>query len=753
MPLKISDFSVAASQGDDHIIELTSQTEVKSSGFFGRVFKSAGKDPDTNQATLQAFLNSIKQEKGQLFSNIAKARLSELTDGGKPLTGRMIKAVTQELEKAQHEVKKANEQFFQRLIYDQGPNGLKALVSAYLPQGVELTPNDLGLIAAQVQFQVQHLTSLGENITLADVKNAVFSFRSDLESLTPAGMTQLNNLVANHAQYGLSRQQAEDLRVIFLSHGVSSQQMIDKTMQFMTVAKNILPKLEACTSGPELMAVLETLNQTYQRLFGPQEQLDGPHPPEHAIPAAMHGALMLSGYTPDQTMNLYTRVLKGVPGTEVSCTCVTILTDDDSPATTRLLKPLMGMRGMIDDALAVMVGAAYIPIEVEGSHTGIGESYERRDQIPTGMFRYLRAMGYAVSEEEYGLTKHNTGALWAFSAGKGVVLAEDIYRLMHSAGNESGPSNFCDVGVGAMFSVLTQLKANEPGPGPFSPQNAWRTIFNEDPPAGVTKDNLSKAIGAKIESVMRQKMGDDFADHKGPFVFILISALGVPWQRALDIGAQPGEITFADLPVPFAFTLTAPPTWELERKTISIFTGDTFRREGEPTLSIGGHEPIQLKQPVPSQQKIDEVTAGMNDTDKEAYLEKVEQLKDYNRTVASQEPRGVYNFIADTILAQVTELTGTAEENRAQRIGVLQALSQTTSGPFRFISPLAKSDPPGQALYEHSCYNTTVSKEGDLIKVRLETPPGAPMPAKLEYVVDKAGTITMTDLRIGVPSQ
>ena len=105
-------------------------------------------------------------------------------------------------------------------------------------------------------------------------------------------------------------------------------------------------------------------------------------------------------------------------------------------------------------------------------------------------------------------------------------------------------------------------------------------------------------------------------------------------------------------------------------------------------------------------------------------------------------------MVADTILAQLTELTGTAEETRAQRIGVLQALTQTTSGVFRLISPLAGGADQGQ-LYEHSCYNTTVTRDGDLIRIHMETPPGSPMHGALDYTVDKQGNILMSAMSFG----
>ena len=749
MALTISDFTRAAAKGSDHVIEVKNQDQVKSSGFFGRTFKSAGRDVETNQATLQAFVDSVRDAKGDPLANVAKAKLTELTQGGKPLSGRMVKAVMQDLNMLQQEVQRSNEQFFQRLIYDQGPDGLKAIMESYMAEGASISPNDMEILAQQLRFKMEACTRDSENMTLEDVAQELESYGAALARVTPEALARLDNFVQNHAQHGLSKGQAQTMRALMLVNGITTQDLIDKTMKFSAACRDILPRLSGCKDGGELMGALAALDAKKRDLFPNDQSLDGLGFAENVMPAAMQGALLSSGYTPERTKDLLASVIMGKPGTEVCCSCGVILFKENTPANQQMLLPFLGMRRMMEDSMGQMVGFPHTQIEVEGGFTSPVAAYDRLDEIPPGPALYLRCLGYPMPSAQFGMNLHGVEAFLKSTADTNAVPAEDIYRLLQSLGESGGPGNLCHMGMGAMLSVLAQLKTVEPGHAPFSPQTVWQQVFNGPLPAGVTEKNLAFSIGATIQEAMDTQLGEDLANRKGPSMMIAISVLGVPWQRAINMAANPGVIRFADLPVPFAFTVKNP-SWALEKETLSASTGDIHRREGNSTIRIGGHDPLQLSQPVPSQAEIDRAMEGMTDEEKTAYLERVEQIKDYNhRNARVDGNKGIYNFMADSILAQVTELTGSAEEDRLQRIAVLQALTQSTSVPFRYLSPLARGAQPGAGLYEHSAYNTTVTKDGDLIRIHLETPPNSPMRGVLDFVVDKQGKVTMTDMLIG----
>lgn len=748
MPLQISDFVNAAGKGDSQVLEVREPNRLKSSGFLGRTFGSAGKDEATNQATMRAFVDSVRREKGGLMANVVRARLTELTDGGRPLTGRMVKAVMQEMTLLRGEAKKVNEQFFQRLIYDQGPGGLQALVNAGLPPGARLAPKDLETFANMLRFRMEACTQNGRTMTLDDVRDVLSPYQDNLARLTPEALARLDDFVDHHQDYHLTRPQAETLRSLMLTNGVTSEVMIDQTAELFHRCLEAIPRIAASRTGGDLAAAYDGLCQSIHEVFPPDQPVDGPMPSEHSIPAAIQAALLCGGYTPDRLMDLYANVVMGQPGSELSCSCGIVNTQGDALDRARIL-PLTGMQQTFSSTVGLMLGVFETGLDIPGSRARFTDSYDRMDEIPRGMAQYLRAMGCGIPPALYSDPRQSITPLLDFSAGKGTVSAGDWYRLLQSLGSRAEPGNWCETGLGAMFEALPRLKEAEPGSGPFSPQAVWRAVFDEPLPPGVTPDNLSDAVGAEINARLQARFGPEVAEHQGVNVMIAVSTLGVPWRRAFEMLATPGEIRFTDLPVPPAFTLSGPPTWELERATIAKMTLDVHRRGGYSTLTIGGHEALRLNQPVPSPEAMETAMRDMTQEEKDAYLEHVEQLKNYHHESLPREDRGLYNFMADAILTQLTELTGTSEAMRAQRIGVLEALSQTTSGMFRLLSPLAGGFGPGRELYEHSAFNTTVTRDGDLIKVRLETPPNAPLHGLLEYSVDRRGTITMTDMSLG----
>ncbi len=752
MPLQISDFVKAAGQGDKQVLEVRESGQLRSSGFFRRTFKAAGQDVPTNQATMQAFVDSVRREKNAVMATMAGARLMWLTDGGsRPLTGRIVKTVMQEMALQERELKRANEQFFQRVIDDQGPNGLRALASAQLPAGSPpLAPKDLKIFADMLRFRMEACTKAGKTMTPAEVQRFLVSgYREKLARLTPEGRARLDSFVEHHQDHGLTRAEAETLRSLMLSYGVTSEAMIGQTAALFNRCRDLPAQMAACRDGGDLAIVYHRLEQNIHSVFLPGQPTDGPDPAHHAIPAVIQAVFTGAGYTPDRLMGQYANVVKGRPGSELCCACGLITANGSHPDQMRA-RSLLGMQEMVSSTMGLMLGVQELNIEIPGSRATFAESYDRMDEIPRGTAQALRALGCAIPGNVYSQPEQEFGILLDFTAGKGTVPAEDWHRLLQSAGTEAERGNLCNVGLGAMFEALPRLKAAEPGgTGPFSPQNVWRAVFNEPPPPDVTPENLSASVGADIERRLTDHFGPWVAAHQGAGALSTIGATGLPWPRAFELLATPGEVRFADLPVPPAIPLTGAPTWELERATVARVTGDTHRREGDSTLTIGGHPAIRLRQPVPSPEEMETAMADMTQEQKDAYLERVEELKNYHHRTSPEADRGVYNFVASDILTQVTGLVGAGEEARAQRIGVLEALTQTTSNLFRILSPVAGPAVPGAALHEHSAYDTTVTRDGDLIRVRLETPPGSPMRGGLEYSVDRRGTITMTDLSIG----
>ena len=745
MALRISDFTTAAMKGDDAVIEIKEQNQIKSSGFFGRIFGSAGKNAETNQATLKAFVDSIRREKGDLLADHVKAKFSGLVDSGQPLSGRVVKAIMHETKLMQSEVKRLNEHYFQRLIYDEGPNGLKALVAHSLPQGSQLGPKHLDVLASLVQISMRDLTEKNILMGPEHVHEALQPYKANLASLTPEALARLNAFVDNHQQHNLTRDQAETLRNHMLIHGVTSELAITKTVELFNEVTVLLPQLASCKEGSDLTQIYEKIHKKIHTLFPLPH--DGSSPFSCEFPAAIQAALKTADYTPDQITVLLTNVISGRPGSEFCCSCGAARSESEHSET--ILRPLLDIHQALQRDLTRMVSNSVI--EVEGSRATIMDSYDRLGDIPQNTARYFRAMGVALPASVYASPLQHYESLLQFVAGMGTVSTEDLYRLLQSGGSEANRGNFCDVGLGAMFSVLPELKEAEPGPGPFSPQNVWQKVFNEPLPEGVTSDNLSASIGAAIAKRLNDQFGRDVAGMKGPNVFIAISSMGVPWRRAFDLLGTPGEMRISDFPnPPVVHKLFTSPTWELERETLDHVTRDTCRREGRPTITIGEHAPIFLKHPVPSEEEMEKAMAPMNEEQKAEYLERVKQLRNYNR---QSTDLSVYNFVADAILVQLTELTGTGEETRAQRIGVLESLSQTTSNLFRFLSPLAGSTIQGAVLYEHSEFNTTVIREGECIKLRLETPLNAPMRGLLEFTVDRGGNSKLTDLRIGTSQE
>lgn len=200
-------------------LDANAQTGIKNSdtSFMGRVvtwFQDIGKGSATqiqsNRKTMDAFIQTIANEKGQQYADLASALLHGARDRGQPLKGYMVTSVLNALDMEVSKVKQFNAEILGRFITNDdprnNPNCLESLFASVISEkGSTINPKSMlnpvytNIVKEHLQTYIREQTEANDRqpVSVGAVRSRALEKIGELVDFTQSKLTELDTLATS----------------------------------------------------------------------------------------------------------------------------------------------------------------------------------------------------------------------------------------------------------------------------------------------------------------------------------------------------------------------------------------------------------------------------------------------------------------------------------------------------------------------------------------------------------------------------
>ncbi|GHU32793.1 hypothetical protein AGMMS50256_23510 [Betaproteobacteria bacterium] len=755
---------IATQQNESAQITLKGDTgELKTRGLWGQFknFFNIGGKAAKNQATVQAFCNTITQEMGRDLGGAAKAFLGGALAEKKPLTGNMIQTTLHLLEHEQGRIAQHNQDMLARYLTEQPGqerSPFEAEIAKYLPPGVELQQGDADEILGRLRQTVDRCTAEHEPVILETLNAYIHRYCDVLESADGTFMERLNQFCREGIP-PLTGPQIKELRPLIIAANVRDEGDLRAAMDFMRDFQGKIPELrglDASGGSVDLVALLGDLNASKERAFtangvgGEGRRSDV----FEIINLAVQSAFKLDGTQTDAMGEIGAKlsgfaaknVLKALnTAIDLLGTPPTVAPGEAPPPPTVAHLPAMALKGMFSGLLTplnLMGAITDAQVDKLPMLSGISSFTDQQLQIYFHLSGLLpdNAVGVklgveldsfqAISQVHIPL-KDLVAALGGLKVvrDQAPIPLDDLALLATTLGiSAPGEKAYTLHGAACiLFSALTEMKLAQHDGLPFTPQTVWHAVFQQEPDASVTSANLASKLTEAVEKILNERI-----DRQG------ISDMKITemaWPNAMN-AASYGISPFRAFDLLLAENKAGA---SVEFRDISPLSGsaheplDTAEEFGLAQMTLDFPRVGYGVTPAP-------VLASLTVNDGEAIQFNDDLIADGQQR-ANYRAGGRDNPIIQGVMDQVRTLCGEGDGAIPQRASVYLLLSQFALGQLRFMSSLV-----GAVLDEHSACEMKLDRlDNGEVRLRLETVEGSHGYAKLEFMIAPNGNYRQTD--------